>query len=470
MAFLRGAGLFIFVFFSWLLTANSARATIATLSLSECEALGAGLAGRYVVVDPFSSGNGLTESVLNDLHGPGVIAVVTNPDIPKFFSATFNPASYGNVVLHYTPETAQRLADLFKALKVPAVLTGVDVGAVAAADLSQRMGLPGNPLKVAAAFVDKFDMVELVKEAGLHGVEQVTSNDIEVLVKWMNEHPQLRPLRVKPRWGAAGDGGRTIWQESELREHVRDFKAKAVGVNGLPVEWFVLQEFLDGDEYIVETMSVQGETHLLYVMKYRQSMVEGGGFTPYHTVELLDPAQDERAKVVSDYILQAIKYSGWHTGPVHSEVRLQVKNGVPSLIEFNPRMGGARLFEVAKRSTGLNEPKLAWLSVMDPVAFAKEIRQPRTFKPAHLLFGQAKMAGTLKSFAEIEAILRKELRSFQYLLPYKEGGTVIAGPTKNLTEALFGVMILHDDPAVVEADNAKVHELEAAGAFFVESH
>jgi biotin carboxylase len=135
--------------------------------------------------------------------------------------------------------------------------------------------------------------------------------------------------------------------------------AKVVGPDGVPaaldrlgaerVERGVLvEEFLSGEEYSVEALSV-GDQHRIVAVTQKfsdpRTFVEKGHLVPAPL------APDVRA-AVEKYTVAALRALGFHDCPSHTEIIVTPEG--PRLVETHNRIGGDRIIDLVEHATGVD--------------------------------------------------------------------------------------------------------------------
>ena len=112
----------------------------------------------------------------------------------------------------------------------------------------------------------------------------------------------------------------------------------------------IVEEFMEGPEVSVETLTIDGETHVIQIT---DKLTTGA---PYF-VEIghSQPSQlsDEKCTLISKAAVAANKALGIQTGPSHTEI-IVTKDG-PKIVEIGARLGGDCITtHLVPLSTGLN--------------------------------------------------------------------------------------------------------------------
>lgn len=112
---------------------------------------------------------------------------------------------------------------------------------------------------------------------------------------------------------------------------------------------YLLEEYMEGEEVSVESISYNGETTVLGIT---DKSITG---TPYFIENgHMFPAQlsDETSTTIIKFVQDALKAVGFDHGIAHTEVKITPKG--PRIVEINPRTAGNYIVELIERVTGIN--------------------------------------------------------------------------------------------------------------------
>lgn len=146
------------------------------------------------------------------------------------------------------------------------------------------------------------------------------------------------PCFVKPLEGVASIGTRKINNYGELVLFFNDLdiefflqKLHAYLHNKQEII-FLICEYIEGDEYIVDTFSYKGNHYISSIQrnyKYKQ-------FSRYKLIE----TELNLVNKITNYIKKILTVSGFNNGFAHIEIFLRKRDQEPVLIEINPRISG----------------------------------------------------------------------------------------------------------------------------------
>ncbi|MGW0810972.1 ATP-grasp domain-containing protein [Nonomuraea sp. NPDC002799] len=289
--------------------------------------------------------------------GTGMMALRTARDLglePLFF--TGRPERYrglagsgAEVVRCDTNDPAELRAAVTRwAGRLCGVTTTSDFYVAAAAELAAALGLPGNPPEVVRLCRDKGRMRRELAGAG------VRQPRFEVVTEPGQIPAALArvglPCVAKPVDGSGSEHVRLCESEEETLDHAGRVLAVRTNVRGQPSAGAVLlEEYLRGPEFSVETFHVRGEPTCVGVVAKTLTghpyFVESGHVYPAP----LTPLEGEAIVATTQAALAAV---GVRDGPTHTEVKL-LPDGV-ALVEINPRLAGGMIPELVRLVDGLD--------------------------------------------------------------------------------------------------------------------
>lgn len=346
------------------------------LGVTAVAAVGAGfIAGRYyerlqsiapgrleavVVVDPYSSGR----FYLYELKKRGfpIIVIRSSLEVSAFFKKTYDThMEYFAETLDY-PALGNDLDTLLGAVqelpyKIVAVIAGSDVGVELAEHLSEKMNMPTtNGTDLLFQRIDKAAMQDQLRACGLPACEQIKSGHLDELVRWATTRNKW-PVVAKPAGGVGSEGIYFCRSTADIEKAHREIIGM-VNPKGITNDSVALQEFLNGDEYIVDTISNNGK-HICVAIwtqgKRRDLPWNPTSIITTHNM-LMEPAGEVQDQLI-DYTFQMLDAVGFKHGPSHNELMFTERG--PILIEINARMHGVQGPKVIELSTGTNKAEYA---------------------------------------------------------------------------------------------------------------
>lgn len=214
--------------------------------------------------------------------------------------------------------------------KIDGVLTAAtDYGVLTAAYIAEQMNLGGLRYEVAKQIKNKYKVRKCLFEAKVDDTEQAyevnESTDLPALAEKLSF-----PVMVKPCDGSGSRGVARVDEASQLTAACQSAMAASITHRA------EIETFIAGREYGAESLVVNGEIHVLGIM--RKWMTE-----PPHYAELghgmptdLAPAVEARAKQCVESAIEAL---GINFGAVNMDLLITAEGKI-HIVDIGARMGG----------------------------------------------------------------------------------------------------------------------------------
>jgi len=291
-----------------------------------------------LLVNPFASGKFLSESFAA-LGVHTVAAFAMGDDVDDYLAP--EPDHFDEQIMLQSRSTDELVAAL-GSRRIDYVLNGSE-GAVDFTDRIAAILTPGlgNDPNTSALRSDKFLMHEALAANGLAHIRQRevvlgqfdAADDAFADLTW--------PSFVKPSRGIASHGVAKVHDKKELLAYLESLDTDKLMANiGSVVSndydlTYLLCDFVEGEEYFVDTFSHLGVHHISSIQRYTKTLIDG---TPmYRSAELVtDPVLAAR---VGAYVSDVLTSVGMENGFAHTELFVK-SDGEPVLIEVNARASG----------------------------------------------------------------------------------------------------------------------------------
>lgn len=247
------------------------------------------------------------------------------------------------------------------------VLSLSELGVRPAAQIDQMLGLGGYSMETVDLLLDKWRMRQHLNGLGISPVGAAVGETEQDLRRFAEVHGF--PIFAKPIYEAGSIGVFAVRDEAELvsiparfRElEARLDKADLVG----SLDRFLMEEFLDGPEISVETLSFDGR-HV--VAGVTDKVLGGPGFVEVaHSCPSRHP---ERLLREAEHLVVAfLDAVGLRHGPGHTEVKLTGRG--PRIVESHTRIGGDRINELVEIAYGVDMDRYALgsrLGLVEPLS------------------------------------------------------------------------------------------------------
>lgn len=423
-----------------------------------------GLKRIAVVVDPYSTGCCVAQEIQK--RGYLIIAVWTIGFSPEM--KTHVPRSCG--VMNYfgeidqaesLEETNTRLKEAAQGHEISCCFAGGEAGVDFADALSEYLGLLTNGTEIPNRR-DKYVQQELNRQAGLRAVRQAGGTKFSEVEDFLNTEPM--PVVLKPTESAGSDGVKLCYSISDAKEHLEKLMSSQL-VNGGDCPSVLCQEFLKGDEFVVDHVSRDGVHKTMMIWVYDKRKANGGDFV-YFGMKPVDTSTHQ-AKILINYIRRTLDILGIKNGPSHGEVMMTSEG--PCLVEMNCRAhgGDGSWRDLARALTGgYSQVEATADAFCDKSEFEKlPDKPPSPFKASGqevMLVSYSK--GKVKSTPGYEVL--KMLPSFKNM-----DGIVGIGAqvdyTQDLVTAIGSVVVSHPDHNIVKRDIEFIRLMEQINGFFV---
>lgn len=210
---------------------------------------------------------------------------------------------------------------------VRAIVPATEPATYMASVLAETWALPGNSASVALARRDKTEMRRLAARNGIRIPRFEAVGPAEISSAG---HRLGLPVIVKPPTGAGAHGVQLITHPGQL---ARFDGTGHRDLFGNPVREWLVEEYVRGREFAVNTFSFGSRHVVLDIWEYRQTDTRDYDF-PYR-----DFLQSEPDPVVESFALDVLRAYDITVGPAHIELKVDASG--PALIEIGARLPGA---------------------------------------------------------------------------------------------------------------------------------
>jgi biotin carboxylase len=225
------------------------------------------------------------------------------------------------------------------ARRFDAVLTANEYALVFAAVLARVLGCRGTAPEVAVRFRDKWLQKRLIAAAGLATARSTLIEDI----RYLGDSPLPDPGRavLKPAAGVGTALTAEVTTEAELRAAAATFARQRPRVRT-----YVVEEFIDGEEWLVDGVVFGGELMFWSVASYRQPCLATLQRRAPLTFRRFDPAADAQdCQAAGDLTRRALAVLGLTDGVFHLEMFREHGTGRLVFSECAARRGAALVHE-----------------------------------------------------------------------------------------------------------------------------
>lgn len=406
---------------------------------------------RCAIVDAYGPSQFYFESLIQ--RGFDIIHIQSSKDIPAHFSKMATDKKYLKHMV-YDRNITKVLNDLSSFSPISFLFAGFETGIELADALTKSLGLIGNNPQLTSIRSDKYKTLALLSNVKLIPMQNYICQNHDMAIKWIHQNLNY-PIVMKPT-NSAGSQGVFICNNDQ--EVIDNFKVTLDQPNvlGHITKEIIIQSFLEGQEYIVNTVSCQGVHYVSDMWESTKRFVDGRFV--YDSEELL-LSTGEIQSILTSYIVEVLDTLGIQNGPSHSELIL-TENG-PVILEVNPRIHGGIFMSAQNECLGHNQLDLTLDAYINPKRFLEYIRKPYELKKEMMLVvGINPCEGMLTDIPEIDDFKKIESYRFHRMRVKKEERIK---KTVDLASAPLFVYLVADTKKQLKDDYSRIQTLIKEG-------
>ncbi|KAJ8599403.1 hypothetical protein CTAYLR_009705 [Chrysophaeum taylorii] len=420
-----------------------------------------GKVDTIVIVDPLSSGALLAAMAAE--RGLGLVRVLSKA-FPEEFMRIVPTGCSGTLewlaTLEFddqSPEaTARAISDLEFA-HVAGVAVGCESGVECYDMLTELLeGFPSNGSAQSLTRRDKYPMGEAVRAAGLRACEQKLCATWDQAETFIDGWCVLKPCK-----SAGTDGVYIAKNHEEARRRFNQILGQE-NIFGETNDAVLVQEFLRGTEFVVDSVSIEGVHKCTAIWVYDKRPCNGAQFV-YHSMSLFQTPSGEREEKLVAYVHAVLDALGVRYGPSHAEVMWQ--HDGPCLVEVGcrPHGGEGTFVGMIEKVIGKGFDQLSVMldAIEKPYRFHRLPKRPPTFQGGAIeVCLIAYEQGTLRGLPGLQSV--RHLASF-----HAEEIKVAIGDditkTVDFLSTPGSIMLVHNDADQLHRDVDFIHHISKPG-------
>lgn len=250
------------------------------------------------------------------------------------------------------------------------VLPGSEISVELATRLANDLGLKSNPTENINKMTRKYDMHKACRDAGLRHIRgKMVYNTQEALEFWKSIGN--KDVVVKPTHSAGAVSVHICSNEQQIINGLNNIIGKPDTFGEINTG-ALIQEKIDGTEYIVNTLTCNGQTYITAVYVYRKRAIPGGSMLYDINTNIMNSEITPEIENLMKYALDVVKAIGIKYGPVHGEYMID-EDG-PVLMEVNCRIcGGDMSRKFLETMFGHHETDRSLEAYLDPAKFKQRL-------------------------------------------------------------------------------------------------
>lgn len=414
---------------------------------------------NIIIVECISTGINYIEDIINRGYNPVVmhLKVADTEEGKKFEEFLYNEykAIDYDFDMIFEKDTYEETLEEVKKWDPLLILPGNERGVIPATKLSEDLGLLGNSTENLDAMTLKDEMHNRLKECGLRYIRGQVVTSLEEAIDFYDSE-NLKEIVIKPVYSSSSTSVRICLNRDEMIDSLK-LLFNNTNEYGDKIHKLLIQERINGVEYIVNTVSHKGVHRVTLLWKYNKVKTSEGAMI-YDSVETVNHLGLGEAEMV-EYAYSVADAMGIQYGPVHGEYMID-ENG-PVLIEVNCRPCGANMpAEYLDKISGQHETDSILDSYLKPESFYEDLRK----KYELYAYGCLKMFIVPKDIivrsAPIFRIENKLKSYFGSTLTDIENDSLFFPKTEDLHSSGGYVFLVHEDKAEIEKNINLLRNIE----------
>ena len=414
---------------------------------------------NIIVVECISTGKNYIGDIVNRGYNPVVLHLKD--------SDTEDGEKFGEHVLEeykmipyefdmiYEKDTFKETLEEVQKFNPLLVVPGNERGVILATRLSYELGLLGNSIENLDAMTLKNEMHNRLAERGLRSIKGKVIHSLDEALEFYDEE-NLKEVVIKPTYSAGSASVRICLNRDEMIDSIKHLFDK-VNYYGDKIDELLVQERINGVEYIVNTVTHKGIHRVTLVWKYNKVRTSEGAIV-YDSCETVNELSLGEAEMV-EYAYKVADALEIQYGPVHGEYMIDEKG--PVLIEVNCRpCGGGMPADFLDLISGQHETDSILDSYLKPKCFFDEL------KKNYKLYSH----GTLKFFITPKNMIvrsspivniEKKLKAFhESTLINTTYNDMFFQKTEDLNTAAGYAFLVHKEKSAVDHDLNFLRDVE----------
>jgi len=218
-----------------------------------------------------------------------------------------------------------------KEMQIDGVVSASEFSVITAGYIATNMNLPGISYETAMLCKNKYEMCKVLEEKNVNAIPQffkvMNVDELESIKEKLKF-----PVIVKPNEGIGSEGVTKAENVEELRDKTIFAQENAPTQNNTTL----IQTFISGQEYGVESFVYDGTVYVLGIMKKLMTPPPYYSELGHCSPSGLDEQLENRVK---ELVTNTIKALGINIGPVNIDLII-TKNNELYIIDIGARIGG----------------------------------------------------------------------------------------------------------------------------------
>lgn len=415
---------------------------------------------NIVVVECKSTGCNFIEDIVNMGHHPVVLETkVADTEAAKGYQEAIRKG-YSKIKHEFEiiseRDTYEETLEMVRKYDPLLVLPGNERGVILATKLAYDLDLLCNPIENLDAMTLKHEMHNRLAECGIRSIKGKNVTTLEDAIDFY-ESENLEEVVIKPVYSAGSASVRICASKDELIDAFNLLSTKT-NMFGDENEEFLIQERINGEEYIVNTVSHDGIPRVTTIWKYNKIKTTEGAMV-YDSCETVNELGLGEAEMI-EYAYKVADALGIKYGPVHGEYMIDDKG--PVLIEVNCRpMGGDMDIGFLNRIAGHHETDCILASYLKPELFKEQLKKPYQLYAKGVLKFFIVPKDIIASSSPMKNIsIKLKSHNKTSFAEFDPGVTKEFFKTEDLDTSPGTIYLAHENPSIVQHDLDFLRDVE----------
>ncbi len=298
-----------------------------------------------VIVDGYSSGKFLR--LLFEGNGIECVHVQSRINIPKLYLKDHENHVKKNYLENIIYVSDEQVVRELKKYNVRFIMPGSESG-VGLADTLTATILPQFKNTTDYFRRSKYLVNEMLAAEMPEHKKFLRSVSLDEILNWKQSN-RIEKCVLKPVDSAASDNVHICTSKEDI-EHGFESIKNALNFTNEPNKEVLCEEFLVGEEYVVNTVSYEGEHVVTDIWTSKKKYVNGHPL--YDRQDIVHP-QSDIYKKLEEYVYRCLNVLGTKFGASHFEI-MYTKKG-PMIIEVGARLAGGMDPSAITKAIGINQ-------------------------------------------------------------------------------------------------------------------
>lgn len=363
-----------------------------------------------IIVDAFGTGKYLAYAIFS--YGYPCIHIATKKTIDPEVMKMFSPELIKKIAIDKalfletiqlsgdSPEEIKSALKNLEKYEIKAVVPGAESGVIVADLISSFLDVAKNDMAYSLARRHKFYMIEALLKAGLPIQQQLLTRKLREVVEWYQTN-NMKKVILKPSMGTIGQNVIACENLADVEIHFERIR-EATNLYGMINDEIVVQEFVEGTQYIVNTVSHEGKHFITDI--WQECGTAKANLLHDDYAELIERDTDIHC-LLSDFSRQVLDAVKIRYGAAHLEIRYSPKG--LRLIEINSRLSGNIDPSAVTEAVGYNQVSVCVEALMDSESFGRRNQDNlKNKKFARFVYLCSEMMGEIKQNPDLDVFFR----------------------------------------------------------------